>query len=76
MLFRSPAPAKQNTDGDRTGLNAQAPVGTAGTAGEAPTFVPTFENMYQSRAAKDRVEPDVVDAEPNPRKQGDNDSEK
>ena len=76
VVSKVPAPVKQNTDGDRTGLSAQAPVGTAGTAGEAPTFVPTFENMYQSRAAKDRVEPDAVDAEPNPRKQGDNDSEK
>ena len=76
IVSKVAAPLRQNTDKDRTGPSTQPPVETAGTVEEAPSFIPTFENMYQSRAARDRVEPDAVDAEPNPRKQGDNDSEK
>ena len=76
IVSKVAAPLRQNTDRDRTGPSAQPLVGTAGTVEEAPSFVPTFENMYQSRAAPDRVEPDAVDAEPNRRKQGDNDNEK
>ena len=41
---------------DRTNPGA-ASAGTAGTVEEAPSFVPTFENMYQSRAARDRGDP-------------------
>ena len=76
IVSKVAAPLRQNTDKDRTGPSTQPPVETAGTVEEAPSFIPTFENMYQSRAARDRVEPDAVDAEPNPRKQGDNDNEK
>ena len=70
------SPVRRKIDNDRAGLGAEPRAGTAGTAKEAVTFVPSFENMYQSRAASDRDEPDAGDAESNPRKQGDTDNEK
>ena len=76
IVSKVAAPVSHNTDRDLTGPSAEPRVGTGGTTEQAPSFVPTFESMYQSRAARDRVEPDAGDAEPNPRKQGDNDSDK
>ena len=70
------SPVRRKIDNDRAGLGAEPRAGTAGTTEEAVSFVPSFENMYQSRAASDRDEPDAGDAESSPRTQGDTDNEK
>jgi hypothetical protein len=70
------SPVRRNIDNDRTGLGAEPTAGAAGTAEEAPSFVPSFENMYQSRVASDRDEAEADDPESSRRKQGDTDNEK
>ncbi len=67
------SPVRRKLDNDRTGLRAEP---TAETAEEAPSFVPSFENMYQARAASDRDKAEAGDAESSRRKQGDTDNEK
>ena len=70
------SPIRRKLDNDRTGLGAEPNAGTVGTAEEAPSFVPSFENMYQSRAAPARDKAEAGDAESSRRKQGDTDNEK
>lgn len=70
------SPVRSNIDNDRTGLAAEPTAGAAGTAEEAPSFVPSFENMYQSRVASDRDQAEADDPESSRRKQGDTDNEK
>lgn len=67
---------RRNASNDQTTRDAGSGAGDPSTAKEAPSFVPTFENMYQSRASSDRGESEAGDAEPNPRKQGNTDNEK
>ena len=70
------SPVRGKLDNNRTGLGAEPTAETAGTVEEAPSFVPSFENMYQSRAASARDKAEADDTESSRRKQGDTDNEK
>ncbi len=71
----TPSVRRDNSD-DQTTRDASSSEGDVSTAQEAPSFVPTFENIYQSRLASDLDESDAGDAERNSRKQGNTDNEK
>ena len=70
------SPVRGKLDNNRTGLGAEPTAETAGTVEEAPSFVPSFENMYQSRAASARDKAEADGAESSRRKQGDTENEK